>query len=837
MKISINELKKYVEVDAAVDELVAKIGAQLGEVEAVVDLSKKYKGIVIAKIISCEKHPSADKLNVCMIDNGQKEVRVVCGASNVREGLLVAWLPPGAIVPATFDKDPLMLETREIRGQLSSGMLASASELGLSADHSGILELDQGNPGDDFAKVFGLDDFIVDIENKMFTHRPDCFGLLGVAREIAGIQGHEFTSPDWYLGLNSKFQIPNSKELPLEVRNELPELVPRFIAQAVSGVSVKPSPLWLQIYLTKIDMKPINNIVDITNYMMHQTGQPLHAYDYDKLLAISGKQPIRHAQEKQAVSLETRKARKADKLKLLGGKELSFEDEDTILITSNDVPVGIGGVMGGADTEVDASTKNIVLECANFDLYSIRRTSMTHGLFTDAVTRFSKGQSPLQNPAVAARTIEEIIKLAGGNMASGLLDNNRLDSEVLNRMSVNSPVEVSVDFINERLGLGLSADKIVEILRSVEFVVEVTRGDILIVKAPFWRMDIEIAEDVVEEVGRLYGYDRLSIELPKRNIVPVGPDDLLNLKSKLRSQLSGMGANEVLTYSFASGNLLEKAGQDKDLAFKISNALSPELEYYRLSLLPSLLDKVHQNIKAGFDQFAIFEIGKVHGKSEKDKDNLPKELERLALVFADKKNSDAGAAYYQAFALMADIVYSRFGGVRLESLSEWKLEHKMFSQMRAPFDPKRSAVVYNFDKPLGIVGEFQASASNSLKLPQRTAGFELFLNPMLKSNLPSYSALSKYPGIEQDICLKTSFDLPFADIFNGLDESLRSNAPDDLEIKTSCIDIFSKDKTSKHTTFRISALSYNRTLTSEIINRLLDKASEDLKTKLDAERV
>lgn len=813
MKISLNEIKKFTNVDLSVEELVAKIGAQLGEVEEVVDLGKKYRGIVIAKVVSCAKHPNADKLSICKIDTGKEEVQVVCGAPNVREGLLVAWLPPGSTVPATFDKDPFVLEARELRGEMSNGMLASSHELGISDEHSGILELSEGKPGDDFAKIYGLDDFIIDIENKMFTHRPDLFGLLGIAREIAGIQGKAFKSPSWYLSDKVTGKHDDDKDT-LKVVNYIPELVPRLMIQGMQNVQVKPSPLWLQIYLIKHGMKSINNIVDITNYQMHLTGQPLHAYDFDKLKG----------------RIEVRKSNKGDKLKLLNGKEITFDDDSVVLITSGDKPIGIGGVMGGSETEVDSNTKNIALECATFDMYSIRRTSMKYGLFTDAVTRFSKGQSVLQTDKILAVSMNDIARETGGLPAITIND-------LKQDLSKPKTVQLSVEFINSRLGLELNTQKILELLSNVEFVVEAIRGDILIVKSPFWRTDIEIAEDVVEEVGRLYGYDHLPHDLPKRNIVPVGPDGLLKLKDKLRADLAVSGANEVLTYSFVHGNLLDKVGQDKKLAFKIANALSPDLQYYRMSLMPSLLDKVHANIKANMDQFAIFEIGKVHGKSEIDDQKLPKELERLALVFASK-NKLNGAPYYQASALLGNIISSRFDGVRFETLENNKFtDHKMFSQLVAPFETARSAIIYAGQAPLGVVGEYKASVRAKFKLPTNTAGFELFLSPLLKPKFPTYWPTSKFPSLEQDITLKTAKDLSFASTLEELENSLRANGTNDVQIRVRCLDIFSNDDTTKNTTFRILFFSYARTLTTQITNQIIDSAIDKLNKKIKAQRV
>ncbi|HEY5152630.1 MAG TPA: phenylalanine--tRNA ligase subunit beta, partial [Candidatus Saccharimonadales bacterium] len=629
MKVSLNIIRrlneKYSSADdvtaIGTDELVKKIGAQLGGVDEVIDLGKKYQGIIISKVISCTKHPDADKLSLCKIDDGQVAknverdeqgyVQVVCGAPNVREGLTVAWLPPGTTVPETYDKEPFVLEAREIRGQKSNGMLASPKELALGDSHAGILELGEATPGSDFAQTLGLDDTILDIENKMFTHRPDCFGFIGIARELAGIQGMPYKSPDWYTP-QPDFTAIEGSELPLEIRNELPELVPRFTAITMNGVKVGPSPVWLQVAQAELGQKSINNIVDYTNFYMLETGQPLHAYDYDKVKALGGDKP----------TIVVRNPKPNEKIKLLNGKEIEPRPEAVMIATDKQL-IGIGGVMGGSQTEVDENTTNIILECANFDMYSIRRTSMTHGLFTDAVTRFTKGQSPLQNLAVLAKIVDEIRQHAGGKVAGPVLDDNHLEAAVLERNSLHPPVKLPVDFINVRLGLELPADKVKQLLENVEFQVE-TAGDELTVKAPFWRTDIELREDVVEEVGRLYGYDKLPLELPRRDLAPTAKDRLLELKADIRQKLSRAGANEVLTYSFVHGNLLDRVGQDRSKAFQIANALSPDLQYYRISLIPSLLEKVHPNIKAGYDEFALFELGKTHSTDHgTDDDGLP----------------------------------------------------------------------------------------------------------------------------------------------------------------------------------------------------------------------
>lgn len=831
MKVSLNWIRQFTDVDVSVDELVTKIGAQLGAVEEVIDLSKKYQGIIISKVVECEKHPNADKLNVCKIDDGGRAegverderglVQVVCGAPNVRVGLTVAWLTPGATVPSTFDKDPFVLGARELRGVMSNGMLASASELAISDDHNGIVELDiHADPGSDFADVYGLNDHVIDIENKMFTHRPDCFGLLGIAREVAGIQHKPFVSPDWYKQPLDRIK-PGKSKLDLKVHNNAMEVVPRFTAVAMADITVGPSPFMLQTLLSRVGLRPINNIVDITNYIMYITGQPTHAYDADKLAKYG------------ELSLETRMSRKGDTIKLLNGKTIELQDDSSILITSNDVPVGIAGCMGGADTEVDSTTKNIVLECANFDLYSIRRTSMKYGLFTDAVTRFNKGQSPLQNDVVLEELVAMVQSLAGAHVASPVFDQKS------NNVEPQPSVQVTPQFINERLGSELPANEITRLLTNVEF--KVTQdGDILDITPPFWRTDIEISEDIVEEVGRLFGYDQLPLTVPRRDMSPGDINQLLATKRLIRGQLAAMGANEVLTYGFVHGDLMKKVGQKSEHAFRINNAISPDLQYYRFSLTPSLLEKVHGNIKAGHDEFALFELGKTHSKTEIDEDNLPKEFERLGLVLARRVAGNESSAYYQAKYYLEQLLQGAIGQLRYVPLeSADTFNHIMFEQMLAPYEPQRSAVVYAEEKLIGVVGEYKSSVSKHLKLPVYCAGFELFLTPLMGilNTADAYTPLSKYPKTEQDITLKVSQKVAYQDVERAIQDVLF--ALPEMFVSVSPLSIYQKDGELeyKQVSFRITLSSYVKTLTSEECTRVLDEVAEAAAVRFNAERI
>lgn len=834
-------------VQDGVDHLVQKIGAQLGAVEETTPFGALFTGVLVVRVVSCEDHPNADRLHVCLVDDGgqaqgverneQGYVQVVCGAPNVHEGMLAAWLPPGSTVPSTRNADPFVLDARELRGVMSNGMMASPKELALGNSHEGILEVDADvAPGTPFAEAYNLtDDVIIDIENKMFTHRPDCFGWLGVAREIEGIHHRPYTSPTWYTPRPALPDV-HGESLKLEVRNELPELSQRFTAIVMRDVQVKASPVWLVVALARAGIRSINNIVDYTNFFMLETGQPLHAYDYDKVMA----------QDKDAThaTLVVRHPQPGETINLLNGKEIEPRQE-AIMIATRDKLIGIGGVMGGADTEVDEHTKNIIIECANFDMYSVRRTSMAHGLFTDAVTRFNKGQSPLQNLAVLAKIVDEINQYAGGTVASPVIDDVHLAPEVLERQAVHPAVTLTQSFITTRLGLELSAEEIAALLRNVEFTAVIT-GDELTVTAPFWRTDIAIAEDIVEEVGRLYGYDHLPLRLPKRDLTPVPKDAILGLKTQLRDALSRSGANELLTYSFVHGDLLRKAQQDVDRAFRLSNALSPQLQYYRLSLTPSLLEHVHSNSKAGYDTFGLFEINTVHpGGEARDETDLPLERRHVAYVFAaDDKASAAyaGAPYYQvrqqAMALLEACGVAP--AVTLVPLVELKLDDS-FQQIVAPYDISRSAVICDREgNTWGVIGEFKAAVRKGLKLPAFCAGFEIDVQLFTKHQLPSaYKALPRFPKVTQDMCLRVPAELSYGELVQFVEDHLQQHRPDETHHVLSPVDIYQRTDEAAHKqiTFRLSIASYERTLTDDEVNALLDRLAEAAKQQFGAERI
>ncbi len=821
MKVSLSVVEKLVGFELPpIDELVERVNSQLGGVEEIIDLGMKYKDAKIAKVIECEKHPNADKLSVCKIDVGEDElVQVVCGAPNAHAGMWAVWLPPEGVVPATFDdKEPFVLGARELRGVMSHGMLASAEELAIDSDHSGIVDITKRDlrqdvilqPGASFAKTFGLDGYVIDIENKMFTHRPDLFGQLGVAREIAGIFGKKFTSPDWYSLLP---EFSGGSSLALDVSVDDSKNIPRFVAVVMEGVKIGPSPLWLQCQLVAMGSKSINNVVDVTNYAMLMTAQPTHAYDYDKL---------------RGHKIGARMAKQGEKITLLNDKTYELTPDDIVIIDGEGA-IGLGGVMGGLDSEVTSETKSIVLEVATFDMYAIRKTSMRHGIFTDAVTRFNKGQSQMQNDRVMELLVGIIGDTAGVEQTSKVFDivsdSNFHDNYFgsVNSAHQDRALKISTEFINTRLGSNLSHQQIKEMLENVEFFVSGSEVNIA-VSIPFWRTDIELPEDIVEEVGRLYGFDQLPRELPSRTTSPAPKNITREVKQKIRESLSRCGANEVLTYSFVHENILRKSDQDVKQAFKLSNALSPDLQYYRLSVLPSLLDKVHANIKAGHDEFVLFEIGKGHNKKyNANDDGLPKELNFVDAVYASKRPKQ-GAPYYHVRRLIQQLCTDYgFTLVYKPVVSE------LDSPVAAPFEPSRSALLETSDGVfVGMIGELKQGVLRQFKLPEYTAAMTLCpkgLEEVLVQNRQTYRPLSRYPSVTQDVSLTVPSDTAYETVFRS---AYGIASEEGLDVRVVPVSIYQPEEnsTTKTITLRLTFMSYDKTLSDKNIAPIMRRIEQ-----------
>lgn len=820
MIISVNWLKKFVPNLPEIGELSKLIGARLVEIEGVENLGEKYEDVIIAKVISAEKVENSDHLNLCKIDDGgaRKDierdengfVQVVCGAPNVRAGIFVAWLPPESIVPETFGGENFKLGARKLMGNMSNGMIASLRELGLGDEHDGILEVspevfENGiQAGDSFAEKFELNDFLLEVENKSLTHRPDCFGIVGFAREVAGILGEEFIEPEFIKGLN--FEGVEDRKIDIEIQN--PKICERYTAAIfdVSNILKNPNLTIEKTYILRSGMRPIDEITDLANKIMFETAQPLHTFDLEKLEKLNGSSDIK---------IVVRNAFEGEELELLDGKKIKMNEKDIVIATgeSGKIAIALAGAMGGISTAIDENTSKILVESATFNLYNLRNTQMRHGIFSEAITRFTKGIPQMLSRKVLDLFAEDILAM-GGKSLSLVADS---DNNYLEQLKIS----VSNDEINQVLGTNFSNDQIHRTLENVGILTENENSETFLI--PFWRNDLHIKEDLIEEVGRLNGYDNIALQLPTRTFKAVKKAKIDLLQSEIREILTAGGANEILTYSFIHGDLLEKVDQDSQNSYKIVNSISPDLQYYRQTLTPSLLSKVSQNIRAGFGEFAIFEMNKITEKSlGLNEENVPIEQKKLAFVYVNNKGENA---FYQAKNYV-DFLCKKLG-VEVE-FSKFNLEK---SSLSTEFESKRSAVIeiQNNGKKitLGVIGEFKKSVQKSLKLPEATSGFELDLNILLENLAGSNVKIknfSKFQSVERDISINVDEKREFSEIFNIFENI--SDKFENVEIEVLPIDIFKNSDRTKNISIRFKITPFEKTLTGEEIHEIVQKIEE-----------
>ncbi len=804
MLISVNWLKKFVSIDCSDQQLVDLIGSRLVEIEETIDLGERYKNIYVVEVKTCEKIPETH-LSLCTIDAGNVKlagldgqdthaIQVVCGAPNVHAGMFAVWIAPGAMVPASFHEDELfMIGKRKMLGKyLSYGMLAGADELDFGDDHSGIVEIDPkiAKPGIALADLFDLNDTILNIENKSLTHRPDTFGLIGFAREVAGILGQQFIEPT--LPQIDTVENPN---ISLKITTDA-KLCPRYSAIVLEKHGDLGKSHYLtfeQTLLARSGMRAIDPIVDATNYFMLLTGQPLHAFDYDKFVKVGGN---------KTAHVKVRTAKDKEKIVLLDGTNITMTPDD-IVITSNDVPVALAGAMGGANTIIDEHTERVLLESATFNLFNLRRTQMNHGIFSEAIQRFTKGQpasQTLQNAAACAKSLHDILRPL-------------TTVDCYPKPVKPITVKLTIDEINDTLGTKYTAGQIVKTLTNVGFEVDHNRDNLTVV-APLWRTDIAIPVDIIEEIGRLNGYDNIAPVVPPHHTAQENP--LAEAKVLLRHLLAVAGANELLTYSFIPETLMTKVGQDPNKSFRIVNSISPDLQYIRQTIAPSLLQKAYANLKNGYNRFVLFEIGQVLSKSfSVDDDKIPMPEHHVALVAANKKDLPQ---YYQ-LKLYIEHIARAFGA---------EFEFRPFTPAKdkrdAYYEPKRSAHIYLADQYMGTIGEIKGSVAQAMKLPRGTAVAEVTIdgsNYAASDYIPEFH-FGNYPKVERDVTLTPkSAETTYANLYQQIAKILTDQG---LIFTITPLSIYqAPGKSIAKTTFRLNFTHPDKTLESSEISAIMKK--------------
>jgi phenylalanyl-tRNA synthetase beta chain len=808
MKVSLSWLKDYVSFGMDPSDLAEALTMVGLEIESVSERYSYLETVFVGRIEAITSHPNADKLHLCQVDTGQGKISVVCGAPNAKTGMLSAVALPGTEFPEGF-----VLEKSVIRGQTSEGMLCSEGELGLGSDRSGIMTLDPSlNVGDKLASALALSDTVFEIE--LTPNRPDCLSVVGVAREIAAIENARLKYPDFKLtDKDNKISELTS------IKIEAPDHCPRYVARLIEDIKIKPSPFWLQERLLSVGQRPINNIVDVTNFVLMETGQPLHAFDFDCL-----------AENRIVV----RTANKGETFVTLDQKERVL-DPEMLMICDGEKAVAIGGVMGGLNSEIEDNTTRVLLESAYFNPISIRRTSKRLGLNTDASHRFERGIDPEGQIAAANRATKLMAELGGGRLISGLID------EYPNQQSVKG-VKLSVKNTNRLLGTQLKRKEIENFLKSIEFKVEKMGtekdGAILKVTPPSFRVDISRPEDLMEEVARLLEYNNIPTTFPQMPATGRSSHKEIDLRNRVRLLMAGLGFREAINYSFAhkqSGDHLRFGPADpRRQLVEILNPLTEDQAAMRTSLIPGLLETVHYNFSQQIKNLKIFEIGKIF--INEDPRHLPKETEILAGLWTGSRydaswhSQKADCDFYDIKGAVEGLLNAlKIDGVQFTRLPENECTYTK---------PGYTGQILRGDTPLGLVGEIHPEVLANYDLKQTSFLFELnfdHLVSVIKDTTHSMP-IPKFPAIFRDITIIVDNDLETQRIITEA-----QNPQEELVESFSLLDVFEgkpiaagKKSVSLRVTYRSSVKTLEDEDVASIHQSIADRLVKTFKASLPA---
>ncbi|MBL8027937.1 MAG: phenylalanine--tRNA ligase subunit beta [Fibrobacteres bacterium] len=787
MKAPLSWLKEYTDINKSPDE-IADMLTHLGlEVEEVTGSYVFREGIVVGKVIENGRHPNADRLSVNKVDVGTEILDVVCGAPNCRLGLTVALIKSGFKLP-----DGMEIKKSKIRGEISNGMLCSMRELGISEEADGIIELSETlKPGTPITAELLAADPVFTVA--ILPNRPDGLSVTGLAREIAAKSGSKFTMPAIKI---QESGVDVKSKVKVTIKN--PEGCPRYTARLISGVKLAPSPEWMVNRLKACGVRPINNVVDITNYVMLELGQPLHAFDYSK---IAGSEII------------VRRAVKGEKMFTLDNAERELLESD-LLICDKDKPVALAGVMGGASSEVSDTTVDILLESAYFEPVSIRKTSRRLGLISESSYRFERGVDPTGVVIALNRAASLMAELAGGTVAVGLIDENPGNIQ-------EKKLTVRIDKICKILGVDISEKEIKGSLESIG--IRCDAGSVFEAVIPARRPDITIEEDIIEEVARLIGYDRVPVNAKATVSLALAPNLREQFRENARDILSGIGLTEIVTNSLVHIDQLTVLGM-KESAPVLINALSPDMSVLRTSMIPSILNVIQWNKSRKNDNIAVFEIGKVF--DSKGANVQPDEKEVIAAAFSGLSSPKRwdGKDEYWNFATVSGLV---------ETVVD------RMAKQKVKFSAEKWGVLDSVNVLVGksVVGRV-ASISNSLlkkfDIKDSVIYFELYAEVLrkLKPAVVKYTPVSKFPSSDRDLALVTDSAVSAVDMA----DAIKQESP--LVEEVTLFDVYEGDKLGagkKSTAFSIRLRKADATLTESEVEAVVSKVLDRLKKKFGAE--
>jgi len=791
MKVSLEWLRELVDVDQSAEELAETLTRGGIEVEDVANLNKGFEKVVIGEIVSLTKHPDADRLLVCAVNVGQEEIPIVTGAPN----LLVGDRIPVALVGSTLPND-LSIRKSKLRGVVSQGMLCSREELlldatvGLERSADGILILSPDAPiGENFGKYLGREDSVLDLE--LYPNRPDCLAMVNVAREVASLTRKKPHLPKW-AEPNQVLSLPTASDLRIIIEEE--ELSWRYAGLVVEDVKIVASPEWMQRRLKAAGVRPINNIVDITNYCMLEMGQPLHAFDRDK---ISGDIHVRSAYPNEIIVS-------------LDGVE-RFLQPDNLIIADDLQPLAIAGVMGGLNSEVTQDTRRLLIESAHFSQVSVRRTSRRLGLRSEASNRFEKGINAYGCVATLGRVRDLILELGVGRPVALVDEVKHLPTDRRVSLSVQHTATVEIRQVMDDLNFKYRE-----------------QDGLFDVEIPTYRSDIEIEEDLMEEVARLIGYDRIPTTLPQGDQTQGSRTSEQEFRRRLRKALAQSGMDEVITYSFTRPAADAQWGSAKH-SIPLFNPLRDELSVMRTTLVPGLLDVAARNVARRNMDVSIFEIGNTYWGEEQPLQNLPREELRVAGLAVGKSRR-----HWLNQSVSYDFYYLKgiLEGVALEFGLE--LEYRI-AENQPLLHPGRSADVFIKNQRLGFLGELHPSLEKEWGL-ERVVLFELEFTPMFARMRQTVRAQSipRFPAIQRDLAVVVALETQ-ADAVMSKMRTLGGELLQQVEI----FDVYtgkSIPDDRKSLAFMLRYQSLERTLTDEEVNILNSRILEGIQQEFAAER-
>ncbi|SBD26966.1 Phenylalanyl-tRNA synthetase beta chain [Staphylococcus aureus] len=784
MLISNEWLKEYVTIDDSVSNLAERITRTGIEVDDLIDYTKDIKNLVVGFVKSKEKHPDADKLNVCQVDIGEDEpVQIVCGAPNVDAGQYVIVAKVGGRLPGG-----IKIKRAKLRGERSEGMICSLQEIGISSNYipksfeSGIYVFSEAQvPGTDALQALYLDDQVMEFD--LTPNRADALSMIGTAYEVAALYNTKMTKPDT---TSNELELSANDELTVTIENE--DKVPYYSARVVHDVTIEPSPIWMQARLIKAGIRPINNVVDISNYVLLEYGQPLHMFDQD---AIGSQQIV------------VRQANEGEKMTTLDDTERELLTSD-IVITNGQTPIALAGVMGGDFSEVKEQTSNIVIEGAIFDPVSIRHTSRRLNLRSESSSRFEKG--------IATEFVDEAVDRACyllQTYANGKVLKDRVSSGELGAFI--TPIDITADKINRTIGFDLSQNDIVTIFNQLGFDTEIN-DDVITVQVPSRRKDITIKEDLIEEVARIYGYDDIPSTLPVFEKVTSGQLTDRQYKTRMvKEVLEGAGLDQAITYSLVSKEDATAFSMQQRQTIDLLMPMSEAHASLRQSLLPHLIEAASYNVARKNKDVKLFEIGNVffaNGEGE-----LPDQVEYLSGILTGDYvvNQRQGKKETVDFYLAKGVVDRVSEKLNLE-----------FSYRRADIDglhPGRTAEILLENKVVGFIGELHPTlaADNDLK---RTYVFELNFDALMSVSVGyiNYQPIPRFPGMSRDIALEVDQNIPAADLLSTIHAHGGNILKDTL-----VFDVYQGEhleKGKKSIAIRLNYLDTEETLTDERVSKV-----------------